>query len=72
MLTGTTPQERDPDGKAGQELGQLFEFVIEQAKLRTGDQWMLPTSDLAKLPTGDPAKLRTADQEKLETTELTN
>ena len=72
MLTGTTPQERDPDGKAGQELGQLFEFVIEQAKLRTGDQVMLPTSDLAKLPTGDPAKLRTADQEKLETTELTN
>lgn len=36
MLTGTTPQESDPDGKAGQELGRLLEFVTEQAKLRTG------------------------------------
>jgi len=72
MLTGTTPQERDPDGKAGQELGQLFEFVIEQAKLRTGDQVMLPTGDPAKLHAGDQAKLGTADQEKLETTELMN
>jgi chromosome partitioning protein len=64
MLTGTTPQERDPEGKAGHELGQLFEFVTEQAKLRTGEQVKLPTDDLEKL--------RTNDQEKLETVELAN
>jgi hypothetical protein len=72
MLTGTTPQERDPEGKAGQELGHLFEFVIEQAKLRIGDQVMLPTSDPAKLHAGDQAKLGTAEQEKSETAELVN
>ena len=88
MLTGTTPQERDPEGKAGQELGHLFEFVIEQAKLRSGDQAMLrsggqaklpaddqvmlPTSDPAKLHAGDQAKLETAEQEKSETAELVN
>jgi chromosome partitioning protein len=46
MLTGTTPQERDPEGRAGQELGQLFEFVIEQANLRSGEQAMLRTPEL--------------------------
>lgn len=47
MLHGKTPQERDPDGKAGQELGQLFRFVIEQADLRTIEQPSLRTYDLA-------------------------
>jgi hypothetical protein len=34
MMFGTTPQERDPEGKAGHELRKLFQFVNEQAKLR--------------------------------------
>jgi chromosome partitioning protein len=61
MLTGTTPQERDPDGKAGQELGQLFEFVTDQAKLRSGDHGMLPASDQVMLAADDQATLGTAE-----------
>jgi chromosome partitioning protein len=34
MIYGATPQERDPDGKAGQELGKLLQFVIDRSKLR--------------------------------------
>jgi len=34
MMFGTTPHERDPEGKAGHELRKLFQFVNEQAKLR--------------------------------------
>ena len=49
MLTGTTPQERDPEGKAGQELGQLFAFVTEQAKLRTSERVKLGTAELENL-----------------------
>jgi hypothetical protein len=29
MLTGSTPQERDPDGRAGSELGALFQFISD-------------------------------------------
>jgi chromosome partitioning protein len=72
MLTGTTPQERDPEGKAGQELGQLFEFVNEQAKLRSGDQEKSGSGDQAMLQASDQAKLPTDDQEELETAELVN
>ena len=35
MVTGSTPQERDPDGKAGQELNDLFRFVYEAVNNRT-------------------------------------
>ena len=32
MVTGSTPQERDPEGKAGQELNRLFQFTCAQLK----------------------------------------
>jgi chromosome partitioning protein len=35
MVTGSTPQERDPEGKAGQELNDLFRFVREAVNNRT-------------------------------------
>ena len=30
MVSGSTPQERDPEGKAGQELSRLFQFTCAQ------------------------------------------
>ncbi len=35
MVTGSTPQELDPEGKAGQELNDLFRFVCEIVNSRT-------------------------------------
>jgi chromosome partitioning protein len=35
MVTGSTPQERDPEGKAGAELNELFRFVCEAVSMRT-------------------------------------
>jgi hypothetical protein len=35
MVTGSTPQERDPEGRAGQELNDLFRFVREAVNNRT-------------------------------------
>jgi chromosome partitioning protein len=34
MTTGKVPQELDPDGKAGDELNRLFEFVCEFVNTR--------------------------------------
>ncbi len=36
--TGKTPQESDPDGKAGLELQRLFEFTCSQLKLGRGER----------------------------------
>lgn len=33
LTTGNVPQELDPDGKAGDEIGRLFQFVCEAVKL---------------------------------------
>ena len=35
MVTGLTPQERDPEGKAGQELSRLFQFACAQLNMLT-------------------------------------
>jgi chromosome partitioning protein len=35
MVTGSTPQERDPEGKAGQELSRLFQFACAQLNMLT-------------------------------------
>jgi chromosome partitioning protein len=35
MVSGSTPQERDPEGKAGQELSRLFRFTCEQMNIAT-------------------------------------
>lgn len=35
MVTGSTPQERDPEGKAGHELGRLFQFTCAQLNMIT-------------------------------------
>jgi chromosome partitioning protein len=35
MVSGSTPQERDPEGKAGQELSRLFQFTCAQLNMRT-------------------------------------
>ena len=35
MVSGSTPQERDPEGKAGQELSRLFEFTCAQLNMVT-------------------------------------
>jgi chromosome partitioning protein len=37
MTTGMVPQELDPDGKAGDELNRLFEFVCEFVNTRGKD-----------------------------------
>jgi chromosome partitioning protein len=37
MTTGKVPQEIDPDGKAGDELKRLFEFVCEFVNTRGGN-----------------------------------
>lgn len=37
MTTGKVPQEIDPDGKAGDELKRLFEFVFEFVNTRGGN-----------------------------------
>jgi chromosome partitioning protein len=37
MTTGKTPQEVDPDGKAGDELKRLFEFISEFVNTRGED-----------------------------------
>jgi chromosome partitioning protein len=46
MIFGASPQERDPDGKAGQELRKLFQFVSERSTLRTVEQSTLRTVEL--------------------------
>jgi chromosome partitioning protein len=33
LTTGNVPQEIDPDGKAGDELGRLFQFICEAVRL---------------------------------------
>jgi len=33
MVSGSTPQERDPEGKAGQELSRLFQFTCAQLNM---------------------------------------
>jgi chromosome partitioning protein len=35
MVTGSTPQERDPEGKAGQELSRLLQFACAQLNMLT-------------------------------------
>ena len=35
MVSGSTPQERDPEGKAGQELSRLFQFTCAQLNMVT-------------------------------------
>lgn len=35
MVSGSTPQERDPEGKAGQELSRLFQFTCVQRNMFT-------------------------------------
>jgi chromosome partitioning protein len=47
MIFGATPQERDPDGKAGHELRRLFQFVSEQSTSRTVEQSTSRTVELA-------------------------
>ena len=46
MIFGASPQERDPDGKAGQKLRKLFQFVSERSTLRTVEQSTLRTVEL--------------------------
>ena len=46
MIFGASPQERDPDGKAGYELRKLFQFVSERSTLRTVEQSTLRTVEL--------------------------
>lgn len=35
MVSGSTPQERDPEGKAGSEMSRLFQFTCEQLNMAT-------------------------------------
>jgi chromosome partitioning protein len=37
MITGSTPQELDAEGRAADELGRLFQFVCEVVNMRSGE-----------------------------------
>jgi hypothetical protein len=46
MVSGSTPQERDPEGKAGRELIRLFQFTCAQLNTPTPELVNMPTPEL--------------------------